>query len=249
MAPRTNQFLVIGNMKMNVVDESYLNEYTNLLFTDDKYNVILLPPSPFIITLHNILGSNKIQHLGAQNIHSEIKGSFTGATSVEMLKSYISYILVGHSERRMLFAEKNSDIQKQLKLTLDNKLIPILAVGESSEDKANNQFQTVIKDQLSVLSDINTSNLIYIAYEPVWAIGTGDTASSQYIEDAADIILKEINNINPRLSASIIYGGSVTENNIAEICNISNINGALVGGASADITQFTNILQTIKEAY
>tara|TARA_Y100000817_G_C16793022_1_gene516050 strand:+ start:199 stop:948 length:750 start_codon:yes stop_codon:yes gene_type:complete len=248
MAPKTKHFIVIANMKMNVIQDSYLQHYKNLSLTDDNYITVLMPPNPFIITLHNILGKDNVKYLGSQSIFSEKEGSYTGGTSIDMINNYISYVLVGHSERRIFFAENNTDIQKQLKLVIDSNLIPILAVGESSEDKNNNNFQSVIREQLSILNDIQTSNPIYIAYEPIWAIGTGDVADSKYIEDAATFVLNEIKNINPSLDVSLIYGGSVTENNIMDIYNISNVNGVLVGGASADISKFSNILQKIKEA-
>lgn len=249
MEPKADKFLVVANMKMNVVQDTYLQNYKNLSLSSDNYITVLLPPNPFIITLHNILGANNVKYLGSQTIYSERKGSYTGATSIDMIKNYISYVLVGHSERRILFDEKDIYIYKQLQLVLKNNLIPILAVGESSEEKDDDKFQSVIRKQLSILNDIETSELIYIAYEPVWAIGTGKIADNKYIEDAAIFILDEINNINPNLRVRVIYGGSVTEDNIADICNISNINGALVGGASADITKFSNILQNIKQAY
>ena len=226
MAPKTKHFIVIANMKMNVIQDSYLQHYKNLSLTDDNYITVLMPPNPFIITLHNILGKDNVKYLGSQSIFSEKEGSYTGGTSIDMINNYISYVLVGHSERRMFFDENNTDIQKQLKLVIDSNLIPILAVGESSEDKNNNNFQSVIREQLSILNDIQTSNPIYIAYEPIWAI----------------------KNINPSLDVSLIYGGSVTENNIMDIYNIPNVNGVLVGGASADISKFSNILQKIKEA-
>lgn len=248
MEPKTKQFIVIANMKMNVIQDSYLQHYKNLSLTSDNYITVLMPPNPFVITLHNILGEDNVKYLGSQSIFSEKEGSYTGATSIDMIKNYISYVLVGHSERRIFFAENNTDIQKQLRLVLDNNLTPILAVGESSEDKANNKFESVIREQLSILSDIRNSNTLYIAYEPVWAIGTGVVADSKYIEDAAAFILNEVKSINPNLDVSLIYGGSVTENNITDICKILNINGVLVGGASADITKFSNILQKINEA-
>tara|TARA_Y100001970_G_scaffold177877_1_gene216735 strand:+ start:4560 stop:5309 length:750 start_codon:yes stop_codon:yes gene_type:complete len=248
MEPKTKQFIVIANMKMNVIQDSYLQHYKNLSLASENYITVLMPPNPFVITLHNILGKDNVKYLGSQSIFSEKEGSYTGGTSIDMIKNYISYVLVGHSERRIFFAENNTDIQKQIKLVLDSNLIPILAVGESSEDKNNNKFQSVIREQLSILNDIQASNPIYIAYEPIWAIGTGDVADSKYIEDAAVFILNEVKTINPSLDVSLIYGGSVTENNIMDICNISNVNGVLVGGASADISKFSNILQKIKEA-
>ena len=248
MVHKNDQFLVVANMKMNVIEEFYLHEYSKLTLSNVNYKTVLMPPSPLIIALHNIIGKKNIEHIGSQNVYSERKGSFTGATSIDMIKDYISYVLIGHSERRIFFAESNSDIRKQLLLVLDNKLIPILAVGESSEEKDEGKFQSVIRKQLSILNDTETSQIIYIAYEPVWAIGTGEIANIKYIEDAASFILDEINNINPKLRVLVIYGGSVTEDNITDICNISNINGALVGGASADITKFSNILQNIKQA-
>ena len=247
MVHNIKQFLVVANMKMNVIQENYLNEYRNLDLTTEKYKAILLPPIPFILTLHNIMNNNN-QNIGVQNIHAESKGSFTGATSINMVVNYITYVLIGHSERRILFSENNSDIQKQLILSINNKLTPILAVGESAEDKNNNKFKSVMREQLTILEDIETSETIYIAYEPVWAIGTGNIADSQHITDAAKFILDETRDINSNIDVSVIYGGSVTEKNITDIYNISNINGVLVGGASADITKFAKILQNINQA-
>jgi triosephosphate isomerase len=244
----SNQFLVIANMKMNVVQEKYLNEYKNLILNSDYYKVVILPPSPFIVTLHNIISNKYINHIGVQNIHAESKGSFTGATSIDMVLNYISYVLIGHSERRILFSENNLDIRKQLVLTINKNLIPILAVGESAEDKNRNQFESAIRVQLSILKDIKSSEKIYVAYEPVWAIGTDNVADSQYIADAAAYILEEINRINSNINISVIYGGSVTDKNITEIYNVANIDGVLVGGASADVTKFAQILHNIDQS-
>ena len=248
MELNNNQFLVVANMKMNVIQESYLNEYNKFTLNSNHYKVVILPPSPFIVTLHNIIGNKYINHIGVQNIHSESKGSFTGATSIDMVSNYISYVLIGHSERRIIFSENNLDIKKQLALTLSRNLIPILAVGESAEDKNSNQFQSVIQVQLNVLENIESSEKIYVAYEPVWAIGTDNVADSQYIANVATYILKETNRINPNIDISVIYGGSVTDKNITDIYNVSNIDGVLVGGASADVSKFIQILHNIDQS-
>lgn len=176
--------------------------------------------------------------LGAQNVSEYDEGAYTGENSAEALKSLgTEYVIVGHSERRQKFKETNEQINNKIKIALKNKLVPILCIGESLQEK--NIRNDIIKYQLDeCLKGVNQQ--VIIAYEPIWAIGTGIIPTKQEIEETITYI-KEIND------SEVLYGGSVDENNIETLCSIQNIDGLLIGTASLDPNKLLRILSKIKQ--
>ena len=180
-------------------------------------------------------------------MHSAQKGAFTGEVSGLMLQDYCSYVLLGHSERRVLFGETDEFVNEKLAGAIEFGLRPIVCVGEQSSDRARGLTENVIRSQIkNSLKDIEGINDIIVAYEPVWAIGTGTAASPEDAEEVNKFIRDELALMfgsEKVLQTPILYGGSVTEDNIAEFLAKPNVNGALIGGASLSSEGFTQILQ------
>ena len=190
--------------------------------------------------------------IGAQNMHFEEKGAYTGEVSPNMLKSInVEYVIIGHSERRQYFNETDITVNKKLKAAFNNSLIPILCVGETLEQREAKIQDVVISEQIKLdlegLDKEQIKNLI-IAYEPIWAIGTGKVATK---EDANEIIkliriqIKELYDEETSQNITILYGGSVKPDNAKELFSTSDIDGALVGGASLKVDEFDSIIKSI----
>ena len=185
----------------------------------------------------------------AQNCHWEESGAFTGEISVSMIKDCgAEYIIVGHSERRHIFKENNSDINLKIRSILKGGLKPIFCVGETLEDRNNNQTEKVLENQLKLgLYNISSLDNIIIAYEPVWAIGTGLTADENQIESAHLKLREILLGLYPKSKdIPILYGGSVKPNNAKTIIQVPGVNGFLIGGASLDIDSFVSIIKIVK---
>ena len=191
--------------------------------------------------------------LGAQNLYWEQEGAFTGEISIGMLKDCgVEWVIIGHSERRILFGESNEDVCRKADAALQNGLSVIFCVGESLEERENGKTSRVLQRQMSaLLSRLNEQllRMVVIAYEPIWAIGTGLHATSDQIEEShrliRGVIEKEFVGISGEVS--ILYGGSVNSGNCKELSEISEVNGFLIGGASLDAEQFAEIATTITE--
>jgi triosephosphate isomerase len=188
--------------------------------------------------------------LGAQNVYWEEKGAFTGEVSPVMLKEIgVKYVVIGHSERRTYFHETNETVNKKVRSALKAGLLPIMCVGERLEEREAGKTFDVIRDHVTVgLKGISKEDIlkIVIAYEPVWAIGTGKTATPDQAQEAHLYIrglLKEIYNESVAQSVRIQYGGSVKPENIKELISQKDIDGALVGGASLKVEQFAPIVK------
>ena len=181
-------------------------------------------------------------YLGSQNVSQHKCGAFTGEISVDSLSNLnVSFCIVGHSERRQIFYEKDEDIKLKSENLIANKLIPIVCVGETLTQKEKGITNQVLEEQLktSIPNSSNSSNTI-IAYEPVWAIGTGLTPTIKEINNTHHFI----KNHNPKFNNyKILYGGSVKSNNVKDIISLSNVNGALIGGASLKSDEFTKIIK------
>ena len=239
--------IVAGNWKMNLnhSDSTRLIDEINTKEIHPNVELIVAPPSIYLSSLH------KKQHhfsLSAQNIHFEENGAFTGEISAEMLSSLnINYAIVGHSERRSMFHETDEIIFKKVKSLLKYNISPIFCCGESKEEREEGRAFEVVSNQLNyLLSDLNEDQIrkIIIAYEPVWAIGTGLTASPEDAqkmhkhirESLADqFSLKTAENI------AILYGGSCKPKNAKDIFSQDDIDGGLIGGASLDCNSFLSI--------
>lgn len=246
--------VIAGNWKMNnSIEESVklISELKQgLIETDVK--VIICPPFTSLETANTLVKGSQIE-LGAQNMHNETSGAFTGEISASMLKSVgCKYVILGHSERRAIFGESNEFINKKVHKALTENLIPILCVGESLEEREKNITKDVVKRQLLVGLDSVSSEQaegIIIAYEPVWAIGTGKTASPEQAQEVHGFIRALFSEKYGKETAEkviIQYGGSVKPDNASELLSQKDIDGALVGGACLKADSFLGIIKAAK---
>jgi len=240
--------LIAGNWKMNKTPSESIEFVTNLIKNIGNYNdreILICPPFTSLYPISDIIRNSSLL-LGAQNVFYEEKGAFTGEISPLMLKDIgVEYVICGHSERRNIFGEIDEIINKKVKKVIQYKLKPILCIGEKLEERESNKTFDIIKKQLEkCLSDFEYIEQLTIAYEPVWAIGTGKNATPQQAQDVHRFIRKLIEQ-NYGQSAScirILYGGSVKPENIDILMAEADIDGALVGGASLKIESFSRIV-------
>lgn len=241
--------IIYGNFKMNTTIqdiEKYIEEFLPKII-NSKNEIGIFPPYTNLMFAKQKLTSSKVV-LGAQNISGEQKGSFTGEISGEMLKSVgVNVVLVGHSERRKLFQEKNDAINKKIKEALSCGLKVVLCVGETKTERSNNKHKVIIQKQISeALKGIYENELknIVVAYEPVWAIGTGNVPTPKLVEEMGQVIRTELTNeysLSAGKNIKILYGGSINSSNAKMFANIFGINGLLVGGASLVTDEFAKI--------
>ena len=241
--------IVVGNWKMNKLPKegsSFVEESVNLLLDVERVQVIFCPP------FTGLLGMN-LEHpfsLGSQNCHWEGQGSFTGEISTRMLKDCgVSYVIVGHSERRQIFFETNDWIKWKMGAVVDAGLIPIFCIGETLEQRKSGQTDQVLAQQLQDgFKMVNSFKKMVIAYEPVWAIGTGISAKVDQVKDAhlqiKNILSKQFPK-NILTDFPILYGGSVTPDNAEELISVPGVDGFLIGGASLNIDSFTSIVRIV----
>ncbi|MDW7667569.1 MAG: triose-phosphate isomerase [Bacillota bacterium] len=244
---------IAGNWKMHKTPEESIKLAKEIddFLRENLYidvDVLVCPPYTSLYLLNKELKDRKIL-LGAQNMSYEEEGAYTGEISPLMLKEMdIEYVILGHSERRQIFNENDEIINKKVKKAIEHNLKPILCVGETLEERESGKEKDKVKNQ--ILTDlegieVKKASDLTIAYEPIWAIGTGKTASS---DDANDMIkyirsiLKELYNEETAEAIRIQYGGSVKPHNIKELMNKSDIDGALVGGASLKSEDFNKII-------
>ena len=242
--------IIAGNWKMHyTIDEAVkvANELKGLV-KDAKADVVICAPYLQLPALVKELKGTNIK-VGAQNMHFEEKGAFTGEISPNMLTSLgVEYVIIGHSERRQYFNETDETVNLKLKAAYKHGLKPILCVGESLENRENGTTKTVIENQINKdFSEISAEDAMntVIAYEPIWAIGTGKTATSEQAnETIADIRNMVLNLYGEKVAEAvrIQYGGSVKPNTIKEQMAMSDIDGALVGGASLVADDFSKIV-------
>ena len=240
--------LIAGNWKMN----TNLTEATNLVRgmlaeLDGIAGVekVLCPPFVSLAAIKELVQGTSIE-LGAQNMYFEDKGAYTGEISPLMLVDLCHFVIIGHSERRQYFAETDETLNNKVMAALDFGLRPILCVGESLEDNEAGRTETMITRQVqTALAEITGTSQLVIAYEPVWAIGTGRAATGDQANATIAIIRSTVANLwgNETSEAiRILYGGSVTGDNIAEFITKPHIDGALVGGASLKANEFVSII-------
>jgi len=242
--------LIIANWKMNKgIKEavSFIKEFKPLIKDIKNVEIVICPPFTLLSEVNKSIKGSNID-LGAQNMHFEEKGAYTGEVSPLMLKDAgCEYVILGHSERRQYFNETDDFINKKVKAALKNKLKPILCIGETLQQRNNDRTTEIIETQLmDCLDGINENEIknIVVAYEPVWAIGTGKNATPEQAEEVHKFIRSLLSKkYNKKISDNvrIIYGGSVKPDNIKDLMAMGNINGALVGGASLDAKSFAQI--------
>ncbi len=247
--------VIAGNWKMNLLPNEAMKcieELIPLVKETENEVVLCVPYTDLFYSL--LAAQNTNVKIGAQNMHWEEKGAYTGEISGPMLKSIgVEYIIIGHSERRQYFAETDETVNKKIKAAFQYGLKPIVCVGETLEQRESGKTLEVIKSQtrlaLEGLDKEQVENII-IAYEPIWAIGTGKTATSEDANDTIKEIRKEISNLyGEEVAKKVIiqYGGSVKSSNARELFTTSDIDGGLVGGASLKAEEFAKIINYDKQ--
>ena len=242
--------VIAGNWKMNMLPNeamSFIEELAPLVKDTQNEVILCVPYTDLFYALLNVQGTNI--KIGAQNMHWEEKGAYTGEVSAQMLKSIgVEYVIIGHSERRQYFAETDETVNKKIKSALTNELKPIVCVGETLEQREQGITEKVITEQVEkALEGIEAKDLnkIIIAYEPIWAIGTGKTATKEDANTTIMQIRKKIAEMYGQNEADrviIQYGGSVKSTNAKELFEMSDIDGGLVGGASLKTDEFSKIV-------
>ena len=242
--------VIAGNWKMNMLpDETikFIEEFAPLVKDTENEVILCVPYTDLFYALLTAQGTNI--KIGAQNMHFEEKGAFTGEVSPQMLKAInVEYVIIGHSERRQYYNETDETVNKKIKAAFNVGLKPIVCVGETLEERENGKTAEIITNQtklaLEGLSNEQVENTI-IAYEPIWAIGTGKTATSEDANNSIKEIRNKIAEIYGQNTASrviIQYGGSVKSSNAKELFSTSDIDGGLVGGASLKAEEFSKIV-------
>jgi triosephosphate isomerase len=238
---------IAGNWKMNLLPSTAQELVESLAVEAPKHTqVIYFPQSPFLGCIQQWKLGNAM--FGAQNISSQSSGAFTGETSAELVHALGGqFTLLGHSERRTLFGETSAQLQGKIVAAWKHQLVPILCIGETLEERENERHFEVIKNQLleSLQGLLPISTDVILAYEPVWAIGTGKTASVEQAVEVHRFIRSVLNEMQVGLgdSTSILYGGSVNAGNAKDLFTQSDIDGGLVGGASLKMEDFRTIIQ------
>lgn len=244
--------VIAGNWKMNktiVESVSLVKELKDFVRGIKGVDIVVCPPFTSLWVVKEIINDTNI-HLGAQNMYWETKGAFTGETSSLMLRDVgCEYVILGHSERRQFFKEASGEVANKTKAALSVNLTPIVCVGENLEEKESGKTESIIEQEIKALFPKIDSTLaarIIVAYEPIWAIGTGKSSSTQ----DANLIIKFIRELFSSEYGSkiaerirILYGGSVNPKNISEFMNESDIDGALVGGVSLHALSFSQIVK------
>ena len=240
--------IIAGNWKMNGKLENLLEiKKISNEFIRSKIEIVICPPFTLLSAASEIA---KNIYLGAQNLHSESEGAFTGEISADMLIDLgVTHSIVGHSERRTEHNETNKVVARKVKISLEKKLQTIICIGETELQRKENRTLEILGQQLldSLEGSANFENLI-VAYEPIWAIGTGLTPEISEISKIHDFInmrLVELYGSNAS-NIPLLYGGSVNGSNASEIFRVPNVNGALVGGASLSFEKFVPIIRAIK---
>ncbi|MBM3142616.1 MAG: triose-phosphate isomerase [Chloroflexi bacterium] len=240
--------LIAGNWKMNTKLEEAENLVRAMLAELDSIDgaeKVLCPPFISLAILKELTKTTSVK-LGAQNMHFEDRGAYTGEISPLMLTDLCDFVILGHSERRQYFAETDEIINKKVKKALGSGLKPILCIGESLEDNESGKAEQIIARQVKAgLAEVSPTSQLVIAYEPVWAIGTGRAATGKQANTTINLIRSIMANLWNRETAKavrILYGGSVTSSNIAEFIAEPEIDGALVGGASLKASEFVSIV-------
>jgi triosephosphate isomerase len=247
--------LVAANWKMNkglVQSQQFAEELTTYLEKHKNLNaeIVLCPPFTSLDAVNKKIAGTAIK-LGGQNMHHELMGAYTGEISAGMLKSCgCDYVILGHSERRQYANETNALINKKTLIALDEGLKPILCVGENLQEHEDKITEPVIEEQLTeCLSHVSEEGIanITIAYEPVWAIGTGKNATAHQAESVHNFIRKKVKKMyNDELAKNmrILYGGSISPENAKELFTPQTVNGGLVGGASLEVESFVKIINS-----
>lgn len=243
--------LIIGNWKMNLnMQEAslYLHKLSEAIAAQRTVDVVL---APTMLTLQSLsLQINRRQFkLAAQNCYWRDMGAYTGEVPAAHLRGIVDYVIIGHSERRYLFSETDKDIRSKVQAAVRNHLQPVLCIGETASERSNNETNDVINDQLvGGLANLTAEELteLVIAYEPVWAVGTGNNATPDDVKQAVKMIKNQLSQLFGAKAAKevrVLYGGSVSSDNAEAYLRIQGVDGLLIGGASLNVHQFSNIVE------
>ncbi|MGA2284722.1 MAG: triose-phosphate isomerase [Dehalococcoidia bacterium] len=240
--------IIAGNWKMHCNAESAVALAAAVRDLSDGVEgvkKVVCPPFPFLMTVSDSLKGSSIR-VGAQNLHWEPQGAFTGEVSPMMLQGLVEFVIIGHSERRAYFCDTDETVNKKVKAALAANLRPILCVGETEQQREDGQTAAVLVRQTrGALDGVDLPVGFAVAYEPVWAIGTGKAATGDMANEAIALIRSEVAALFDTArgdSLRILYGGSVTPDNIAEFISQPDIDGALVGGACLKADSFARIV-------
>jgi len=241
--------IVAGNWKMNKTPSQgreFIRDVKKLVPDLQNTKVVFFPAYTGLFDIK----LNSPFHLGAQNCYWKDSGAFTGEVSIEMLiESCVEYVIVGHSERRQLFSENDNVINKKIKAILSANLKPILCIGETIEDRNSGLTEDFLQNQLEKgLDGVESVDDCIIAYEPIWAIGTGETADKNQIHRAHNFINSVLKKLYPESkNCHILYGGSVNTENAKDLIQIIGVDGFLIGGASLDKESFVSIINYVEK--
>jgi len=255
MDRRYRKTIIAGNWKMNITpsEAKVLTSALLPLSSVKDTTVVLCVPAIDITTVKRTLRQSRIA-VGGENCYFESKGAYTGEISPEMLvDAGAKYVIIGHSERRNIFGETDEIVRKKIVAAINAGLRPIICVGESEEQRAQGVTEEFIRTQIkSALYGLSADDFrkVIIAYEPIWAIGTGKTATPEDANEVCKLIracLRELYGARPSRSISILYGGSMNEKNAAALLSMPHIDGGLIGGASLKPDAFAAIVEAAKE--
>jgi triosephosphate isomerase len=249
--------IIAANWKMNMTvaeTVSYLENFRSHVDEVNGVEIVIAPPFTAIAKLSDLLGGSQKIRLGAQNMYFEMSGAYTGEVSPAMLRElFVRYVILGHSERRQIFGETDALINKKVLTALASGLRPILCVGETLEERDAGREKEILETQLrGSLAGVTAAQMndVVIAYEPVWAIGTGRNATPEQAQDAhahVRAVLAELTDAATASKVRIQYGGSVKPANAATLLSQPDIDGALVGGASLEALAFSEIVKAAVE--
>ena len=237
-----------GNWKMNASKESVNKLVMGILsgMSNVSSEVVICAPFPYLSQVEALITHSQVR-LGAQNLNTNMSGAFTGEVSADMIKDFgAQHVIVGHSERRSFYGETNTIVAEKVKAALDSGLIPLFCVGETLEQREAGETESVVAAQINTVADlvgIDAFLNIVVAYEPVWAIGTGVTASPEQAQEVHAFIRQLLanNNYDVAQQAPILYGGSMNAANAKELIACADIDGGLIGGASLKPEDFLQI--------
>lgn len=247
--------LIVANWKMNLdVHEAslYLHKLDGVVKNRRAVEIVLAPTMLAVQTL-SVQANHRKFKLAAQNLYWRDHGAYTGEVSATQLRGIVQYAIIGHSERRHVFHEREKDIRYKVQAALRNDIRPILCIGETAGERAHGEMKEVLHDQItSGLANVTAEELarVVIAYEPVWAIGTGDNAVPRDVVSAENAIRRHIAHLyggKPARTVQLLYGGSVTADSAAAYLSIKGIDGLLVGGASLQADSFGRIVEAAHE--
>ena len=247
-AKKMRKTIVAGNWKMNASKDSVESLVTDILSgaSDVSAEIIVCAPFPYLSQVEVLIERSNLM-LGAQNLNVNASGAFTGEVSAEMIKDFgANHVIVGHSERRSLYGETSEIVAEKTKAAIDSGLTPILCLGESLDQRESGKTESVVSEQLNKvikMVGIEAFNNIIIAYEPVWAIGTGMTATPEQAQAVhkfiRDLLASSDQNIADK--TAILYGGSMNAGNAVELISCADIDGGLIGGAALKAEDFLQI--------